>query len=1529
MKKLCMISFMLLIVTLLNAQISGIKNIPGDYATIQAAINTLNSIGVGAGGVTFVVALNHTETLANATAGVLTATGTVTDSIIFKKASGTGANPKITAFTPGTTTTDGMIKITGGDYIVFNGIDLAENAANNNNTKRMDWGYALIKKQSTTPFNGCQSVVIKNCTITLNKANTNSVGIYSGNHIATATTPLSITDTSDACNNCKFFSNTITNVYSGIKLNGYAAAAAPFTLYDQNNEIGVGGGNKITNYGGSSTACYGIFGAYQNQLKIFNNSVTGGNSSGFTQCCISFSTSSAASGEIAWNTVSAPGTSTTGEVYGIHCDAGEDGTSNTISIHDNTVMNCTTSSNINNIYYNSNANNVNIFNNTIYGSTVTGALVQQGIYVLPGTIIGSLNIYNNDIYNLTISGAGKFYGIVAGGYTSTNIYANSVYNCSSNGNSVYGISSGESGTCNWNVYKNEIYNLASNNGATANSFVYGIYFQGGSGAGVTIYNNFVSDLRATTSIANPAICGINLSTGSTYDLSYNTVFLNTSGTSASFSTIAIRVGTGATTTLRNNILMNVSTPGTTGNTICYQRVGGTGSGLATYSPSSNNNNFYAGTPGPKNLIYTGGITGNCTTIEAFKVLASPRDSQSFSENTPFQNKTTAPYDLHVSATVPTFCESGGITITTPNITSDIDGQPRYPNPGYPDHITYHATAPDVGADEFGGIHNDTTPPLISYVPLLKTSSLAPRTLLAEISDLQSGVPTAAPGAPVLYWKINNAATWNSSTGSFVSGNQYSFTFGNGVVPADVVYYYICAQDGFLTPNVAVSPATGADGLSTNPPACSIPPSLPNAYRIVGTLPAGNYLIGGTGNLPAPGCTYVDITQAFGDVNDVIDRIEVTNGGTGYEPWSTTVSLSGGGGSGASAVAFVDESGVITAIEVTNNGNGYYNAPNVTIESGTGSGATANAVISPGKVLTGPVNFILDVSYASTEENAYPLHLENVVGSSSSNTITLKPGPLSSPVIETYSGASIFKINGADYFTLDGSKNGSSTQDLTLSYLPSAINSAVVWIASASEVDGATHNTIKNCVMHGSGSRTYTYAVIFSGGTGLIEYNSFALAPNSYNTIENNTIYWARNGIIAFGKSAFEPDEGLMLKNNQVGTSNDDEGFTYQGIYLENQSTGSITGNHIQNIIYNDLYHAIAGIYLSNSKGMTISANMIHNIKQLHDGVPWFADGIYQIAPAFNNQGNPSENIYSNNVIYDLTSNGEGSYYNVIGLHNAMGWGDQYYYNSVYLSGQLNAPGSPGGNMSACFSNGMGVNSTYTSNIEVKNNVFYMNSNNTSGVNHHYAHYANLNSYSGSRLEYNLLFYAVTGTAIGHIGYFNSSNLDNIELWREATFQDYTSLSVDPLFTSATNLAPQAGSPLLGAGVQVSGISTDFTGAPRNVMHPSIGAYENALVISGKSWNGSVSSDWYDDSNWTPSGVPTAADDLTITPGTNFNCIVNILGAVCNNISISFGATLTLQTGSGLTVYGNFTIQTGGALTNDGRLDLKGNLVNQN
>ena len=63
MKKAKLLFFLLLSGFIVQAQVTGVKTIPGDYLTLTAAVADLNSVGVGAGGATINIAAGYTETL--------------------------------------------------------------------------------------------------------------------------------------------------------------------------------------------------------------------------------------------------------------------------------------------------------------------------------------------------------------------------------------------------------------------------------------------------------------------------------------------------------------------------------------------------------------------------------------------------------------------------------------------------------------------------------------------------------------------------------------------------------------------------------------------------------------------------------------------------------------------------------------------------------------------------------------------------------------------------------------------------------------------------------------------------------------------------------------------------------------------------------------------------------------------------------------------------------------------------------------------------------------------------------------------------------------------------------------------------------------------------------------------------------------------------------------------------------------------------------------------------------------------------
>ncbi|MCL4482145.1 MAG: hypothetical protein M1445_05945, partial [Bacteroidetes bacterium] len=78
----------------------------------------------------------------------------------------------------------------------------------------------------------------------------------------------------------------------------------------------------------------------------------------------------------------------------------------------------------------------------------------------------------------------------------------------------------------------------------------------------------------------------------------------------------------------------------------------------------------------------------------------------------------------------------------------------------------------------------------------------------------------------------------------------------------------------------------------------------------------------------------------------------------------------------------------------------------------------------------------------------------------------------------------------------------------------------------------------------------------------------------------------------------------------------------------------------------------------------------------------------------------------------------------------------------------------------------------------------------------------------------------------------------------------------------------------------------------------------ATVVTAGSWLGTNSTDWNTASNWC-SGVPTSTTDVVIPSGTPFQPTIGA-AAVCNNITINTGATLTITGSNTLTVGGNWT-----------------------
>ena len=148
------------------------SNIPlsgSNFSSFTSAINYLNNFGVS-GPVYFNVptGTQHNEQLLN-----ITVSGTASNNITFGK-QGAGSNPVINPLR-GTSTTDAAVQITGGDYIIFDGIDINAPISPTSAQVNIEFGYYLRNASAT---NGSSNCKIKNCSITLSNNFTTNVGVY-------------------------------------------------------------------------------------------------------------------------------------------------------------------------------------------------------------------------------------------------------------------------------------------------------------------------------------------------------------------------------------------------------------------------------------------------------------------------------------------------------------------------------------------------------------------------------------------------------------------------------------------------------------------------------------------------------------------------------------------------------------------------------------------------------------------------------------------------------------------------------------------------------------------------------------------------------------------------------------------------------------------------------------------------------------------------------------------------------------------------------------------------------------------------------------------------------------------------------------------------------------------------------------------------------------------------------------------------------------------------------------------------------
>lgn len=455
-------------------------------------------------------------------------------------------------------------------------------------------------------------------------------------------------------------------------------------------------------------------------------------------------------------------------------------------------------------------------------------------------------------------------------------------------------------------------------------------------------------------------------------------------------------------------------------------------------------------------------------------------------------------------------------------------------------------------------------------------------------------------------------------------------------------------------------------------------------------------------------------------------------------------------------------------------------------------------------LSGPVTFLLkDATYPS---ETFPIVIGNPVASAI-NTLTIKPNVGITATISGASPVALIKFNGADYVTIDGSNSGGTSQNLTITNTDPGTSSAVIWVASASSTNGATNNTVKNCIITGNASTTTFGGIISSGG---VTIATPAETANTNNTYQNNNITTVFVGIGLYG--AVAGDNANTISNSKIGSVNALEKLGFRGIYLSNQNNVSVTNNNVLGIASNinsstTRTEPPGGIIVKGvcTNGI-INSNNISDCTNSSTG-GWPVHGL----TLGSSTANTGLRVY-NNFIRDVFSYGWPSIVsdNGHGIGIISGGGYNIYYNSVNLS--VNQ-GNPGGTISSAI-----YILSAAGQLTIKNNIF----SNQQTTNVRYSIYS-----EGSNTAFTLIDnndYYTTGSSLG----FLSTTRANLAAWQSGTGADGSSVSVDPVFISSSNLHLKTTSPsstLNGQGLPVAGIPLDIDGDIRNLTTPDIGADE--------------------------------------------------------------------------------------------------------
>ena len=1148
-------------------------------------------------------------------------------------------------------------------------------------------------------------------------------------------------------------------------------------------------------------------------------------------------------------------------------------------------------------------------------TTTQGAVVgihtsSTGIVVLQNNLIGALQSSG-----VTAAVAGGVSGInVSGIATSLTISGNTIGNATALNmrGGTSGLTTGSSVVSGINlaststttaVTGNTIRNLASY-GTGTSGYVRGIWTPGASGstAALAITGNTITNLTtdsASATISNGAAgaVGIAVGTGLNPVVSGNTISAisrTNTGTVGAF-TVGIGLANATSTTVSRNRIWDLSNASTATSTTLPGTVGGIIIRSGTTDVTVVNNMISLGTGQATNTIFIGIQANNGSTPDPISriyyntiniegtVAAGAQPSFGFVRSD-FSSTTARTQTIDFRNNVVTNMRSGG-TGAHLAIANDYGATTVTATgwgAGASNNNVLNAAAGSVGwwggALTFGGWQAASASDASSFSGIGVTYVNA-----ASDLHLNMGVaPTVIESGGAVIAGITTDYDLQTRPGPAGSVNGGAVFPDIGADEFDGVPLDILAPLVTFTPLANTTLTVNRTFTATISDATGVPTAGATQPRVYFRKNAGSYfstqcaLAGGTGVNGTWTCTVDNSLLGGVSTGDVVDTFVVAQD---LAP-APNLGSSPVGVTGSSVNSITTPPSTLATYTIV---APFASSVNV------GSAESITSLTNPGGlfaalnagVLTGDVTVNV-TSSLSGETGAVALN-QLVEEGGNGYTLTIRPSGGAFSVAgdsTTASPRALIRLNGADRVTIDGSASGGTDRSLTFTNADTSTASAVFLVSSGA--GGAQNDSLENLVVIGSGSAATLFGIVF-GGAAVVSLGT----DNDGNRVQNCDVRSVQYGVVSQGASAANKNSGNVYTQNVL--NNTGTAAIGRGAILVAYEDGiQVTGNTIGGIVSaasNDVFgislgglagwsNAVVagGAEVSNA---TVTGNVIGTVQQT---TTYSAAGIL-LTPA-----TTGTNLIANNFISGVLSNGTSPDFGagIFVVENGTDSLTRVWDNSVSMSGT-----ATGGNQGQYA---LAVNGADPA-LDVRGNV--LSNTQTTGSGLSYAIGLGSSTFANLTSDFNDLF-VTTGIsfAVGRavsIAPAGGTDLATLAQWQGVTAKDAASMSVDPLFRSATDLHLLGTSTLLGQGTPLAGVVADLDGDPRPAGSPDIGADEVVQAVAGTIPAGTYYNALGTTGNTLGGGV-TVTSELTLT---------GILGTGASTLSLGCNATVT---GAGATNY---------------------------